>query len=604
MKKKNRRTGVKRFTKICMLSPGWMSVTILLSVLAAVVYFIPYMSIYGILKEVLTVYPQMELLDINYIVRYGYVAAVGLVLYVVFYFGSLSTSHVASIRIAYMLRVQFSEALAKMPLGKVLGFGSGRLKKTMYGSVGEIQSYIAHQVPDIIMATVMTALLSGLLVLADWRYGIACLAGLGTAYYFCNRSNSYGDGGAKNMMDVYLDALEELNNEALEYVRGIQVVRSFNGVGKTSEKLQHAIREYTRLVIPYTLVWEKYRCVFEGIIHNLYLFLIPVGMFLLRSGGEYRAEATDFIFYLIMTPAVAAMAPKLSGAANQLFKCEGALERVDRIILTEHMKEPEKEAIVRDASVEFSHVSFRYEKEKQALSDVSFRVEPGRIMAIVGESGSGKTTIVSLLSGLWDADKGKIFIGGVEIHDISQDTLMENISFVFQDTYLFTDTVLENIKCGRPEASFEEVIDAAKAARCHIFISQLPQGYDTVIGSGGHKLSGGEQQRIAITRAILKNAQILVLDEATASADPENEYEIQQALSAAMCQKTVLMIAHRMTAVSYADQIIVMKKGKLKEQGTHEELMKEKGCYYRMQKTYEQAVNWKIRHEEKVDEKA
>lgn len=433
-----------------------------------------------------------------------------------------------------------------------------------------------------------------ILLAIDWRFGIASLVGIVLA--FVVQFSGFGSGAMKENMGKYQIALEDMNNASVEYVRGMPVVKAFNQTASSFARLEHAIKEYTEWVLKFSLGWQNYMPAFTTIINNIYLVIVPVGILLGANAQDYKSFTMTFIFYLLFVPAIAGILNKIMYISESFMQIDGNVARMDEIFNipvlpeTTSPKKPQKDDVV------FDNVSFTYtgKKEEMAIENVSFKANQGQITAIVGLSGGGKSTIANLISRFWDVTEGSVKIGGVDIRDISEKDLMNHVSFVFQDIFLFKQSILDNIRMGNPNATEEQVIEAAKAAQCHEFISKLPNGYKTVFGTKGIHLSGGERQRIAIARAIIKDSPIIVLDEATAFSDPENEYLIQKAFEKLMQNKTVIIIAHRLSTIRNADKIIVMEKGHLVEEGKHNELVAAGGRYSQMWNHYTEAVDWKI----------
>jgi len=387
-----------------------------------------------------------------------------------------------------------------------------------------------------------------------------------------------------------------MNSASVEYVRGMPEIKAFNQTADSFKRLSKSITDYTSFVLEYALGWQNCMPAFTTIINNIYLFLIPVGVLIGMHTTDFREYSLTFIFYLIIVHAISGILNKIMFISESFTQIDGSVERMDEILRIPVLPEKSTSAVIKNYDVAFQDVSFSYEADSQvkALAHVSFLAPQGKVTAVVGPSGGGKSTIANLISRFYDVTDGSIQIGGVDIRDIPLDALMDKVSFVFQDTFLFKQSILDNIRMGNPNATEKQVIAAAKAARCHEFIEQLPNGYQTVIGSTGVHLSGGECQRIAIARAIVKDAPIIVLDEATAFSDPENEYLIQKAFEKLIQNKTVVMIAHRLSTIRNADQILVMEKGHLIESGTHDELLKKGGKYAQMWSSYTESINWKI----------
>lgn len=392
------------------------------------------------------------------------------------------------------------------------------------------------------------------------------------------------------------EAMKLMNNASVEYVRGMPVVKAFNQTASSFARLEHAIKEYTEWVLKFSLGWQNYMPAFTTIINNIYLVIVPVGILLGANAQDYKSFTMTFIFYLLFVPAIAGILNKIMYISESFMQIDGNVARMDEIFNIPVLPQTTSPKKTQKDDVVFDNVSFTYtgKKEEMAIENVSFKANQGQITAIVGLSGGGKSTIANLISRFWDVTEGSVKIGGVDIRDISEKDLMNHVSFVFQDIFLFKQSILDNIRMGNPNATEEQVIEAAKAAQCHEFISKLPNGYKTVFGTKGIHLSGGERQRIAIARAIIKDSPIIVLDEATAFSDPENEYLIQKAFEKLMQNKTVIIIAHRLSTIRNADKIIVMEKGHLVEEGKHNELVAAGGRYSQMWNHYTEAVDWKI----------
>jgi len=474
-----------------------------------------------------------------------------------------------------------------------LTLGSGKMRKIMDENIESVEKFIAHQLPDFVASLVAPLVLVIILLGIDWRYGVVCLVGIVLAFIV---QFAGFNGEAKEKMHRFQTAQENMNSASVEYVRGMSEIKAFNQTADSFKRLSKSITDYTSFVLEYALGWQNCMPAFTTIINNIYLLLIPVGVLIGMHTTDFREYSLTFIFYLIIVHAISGVLNKIMYISESFTQIDGSVERMDEILRIPVLPEKSTAATIENYGIAFRDVSFSYEADSQvkALSHVSFFADQGKVTAIVGPSGGGKSTIASLISRFYDVTDGSIQIGGVDIRDIPLDALMDKVSFVFQDTFLFKQSILDNIRMGNPDATEEQVIAAAKAARCHEFIEQLPNGYQTVIGSTGVHLSGGERQRIAIARAIVKDAPIIVLDEATAFSDPENEYLIQKAFEKLIQNKTVVMIAHRLSTIRNADQILIMEKGCLIESGTHDELLKKDGKYAQMWSSYTESINWKI----------
>jgi len=527
------------------------------SALASIASFVPFIAIYYIVREIMGVYPDFSSLDAMKTVGFGWIAFGGVLGNILLYFAALMCSHLAAFGTLYELKLRFASHIAGLPLGFHLSIGSGKLRKVMDENIEKIEGFIAHQFPDIVASFVAPVAMLAILLYFDWRFGLAALVGVVIA--FVVEFIAYGNEGAKVMMDKYQSSLEDMNNATVEYIRGISVVKAFRQTVYSFRRLHDTIKAYTGYVLPYTLSWENFMSAFLTVINNVYLFLIPVGIWIGFHTDDYAGYAMSFIFYLLFVPSVSSVMTKIMYVSSASMQISSGVERMDDILRQELLPETENPKTCESCGIEFKRVSFSYDENKDtpALSDVSFRANQGEVTAIVGPSGGGKSTIAHLIPRFYDVTEGKILIGGVDIRDMKLSYLMGKVSFVFQDVFLFKQSVLENIRIGNQSATDEQVIAAAKAAQCHEFVSRLPDGYHTVIGTKGVHLSGGERQRIAIARAIVKDSPIIVLDEATAFADPENEHLIQKAFEKLIKNKTVVIIAHRLSSVRGANTIIV-----------------------------------------------
>lgn len=588
------KTGLSRLMELAGKKKVLIIGAAVLSALASIASFVPYLAIFYIIREVTGVYPDFSQLDRAKTISYGWLAFGGVLANVLFYFGALMCSHLAAFATLYDLKLQFSKHIAGLPLGFHLTIGSGKLRKIMDENIEKIEGFIAHQFPDLVASFVAPLVMLVILMVVDWRFGLAALVGIGLAFFV--EFIAYGNDGAKSMMDKYQSSLENMNNATVEYIRGITVVKAFKQTVYSFRRLHETIKEYTGYVIPYTLSWENYMSGFTTLINNIYLFLIPVGIVIGLNSTDYVTYALTFIFYLLFVPSIASVMMKIMYVSSASLQITGGVQRMDEILQMSTLPASTQPQTCAYYDIAFEHVSFSYDPavDVQALDQVSFTAKQNQITAIVGPSGGGKSTIAHLLPRFYDVSSGVISIGGTDIRTMEHAYLMDKVSFVFQDVFLFKQSVMDNIRFGNLQASNQEVI---AAAQCHDFIERLPQGYQTVIGQNGVHLSGGERQRLAIARAIIKNAPILVLDEATAFADPENEHLIQKAFEKLMQNKTVIIIAHRLSTVRSADQIIVMDQGKLIQQGTHAELTSQAGKYREMWQLYNQTLNWKLQKE-------
>lgn len=591
------KTGTARLMELAATKKPLVIWAAILAALASIVSFVPYLAIYYIIREIVRVYPDFASLDAPRTIGLGWIAFGGVLGNIFLYFGALMCSHFAAFGTLYELKVNFASHIAKLPLGFHLTFGSGKLRKVMEENIEKIEGFIAHQLPDLVASLVAPVVMLAILLAFDWRFGLAALAGIAIAFII--EFKGYGNEDAKAMMAKYQTALEDMNNASVEYIRGISVVKAFKQTVYSFRRLHETIKAYTGFVIPFALSWENYMAGFTTVINNIYLFLIPVGILIGSHVTDYAAYAMTFIFYLLFVPSISTVMMKIMYVSHSGMQITGGIERMDDVLHREALPETDHPKTCRGCEVEFREVSFSYDEDKgnSALTLVSFTANQGEITAIVGPSGGGKSTIAHLIPRFFDVTGGSIRIGGVDIREMKLDYLMEKVSFVFQDVFLFKQSVMDNIRIGNQRATDEAVIAAAKAAQCHDFVVKLPQSYHTVIGARGVHLSGGERQRIAIARAIVKDAPIIVLDEATAFADPENEHLIQKAFEKLIRDKTVIIIAHRLSTVRGANKIIVMDKGRLVEEGTHDRLIRQNGKYSAMWEMYTGALEWKINAE-------
>lgn len=593
-KKTKSKTGLAHCMELASDRKGLIFLSALLSSLAAIASFIPYIAVYFMIREILNVFPDLVQLDMGRIMNYGWLALAGIVANILLYFLAIFSSHIAAFGTLYDLKVLFADHITKIPLGYHLTIGSGRLRKIMDENIESVEGFIAHQFPDFVASITAPIVMVIILFVVDWRFGLASLAGIILA--FIAEFIGFGSGAMKENMGKYQKASEEMNNASVEYVRGMSVVKAFNQTASSFKKLQEAISGYTEWVLKFSLGWQNCMPAFTTIINNIYLILVPVGILIGSNTSNFKEFSMKFIFYLLFVPAIAGVLNKIMYISESFMQIDGNVARMDEILNIPEMPETANPQKPQGEDVVFDHVSFTYtgNNEEKALESVSFAAKQGQITAIVGPSGGGKSTIANLISRFWDVTDGKITIGGVDLRDMAQNDLMRQVSFVFQDIFLFKQSILDNIRMGNRNATEEQVIAAAKAAQCHEFISKLPEGYHTVVGTKGVHLSGGERQRIAIARAIIKDSPIIVLDEATAFSDPENEYLIQKAFEKLMQNKTVIIIAHRLSTIRNADKIIVMEKGQIVESGKHDDLVAAGGRYFQMWNHYTEAINWKL----------
>lgn len=563
----------------------------ILSAVSALIALVPFWYIWKIIKEVLEVSPNFS--EAVNIVSNGIWAVVFAFLSFLVYTGGLMCSHIAAFRIATNMRIDLAEHIAKLPLGFVDSFGSGRLRKIVNDSTGAAETYLAHRLPDKYAAIATPLGLLAMLLVFDWRLGLLSLVPVFIA--FSIMSAMTGKRMAEKMKQ-YNNALENMSNEAVEYVRGIPVVKTFGQSVFSFKKFKGTIDEYAKWVIAYTKDMRVPMMIYTAAANGVFAFLIA-GALWFSANGVTNEILLNLIFYIIITPVISLTLTRIMFMSEDGMIVSDALSRVDGVLSAAFMPESEKIEYPKDSSITLSDVHFSYDGKKEVIRGVSMNIGAGQTVAFVGPSGGGKSTLASLIARFFDVKGGSIKIGGSDIRNIPKEKLMESVSFVFQDSKLIKATVSENVKMGKPDASNLEVAEALKIARCDDIIEKLPNGINTVIGTKGVYLSGGEQQRLTIARAVLKNAPVLILDEATAFADPDNEVKVQAAFSELSKGKNVIMIAHRLSTVQNADCIYVIADGKIVESGTHNELMEKNGLYAKMQNDYQSSVKWRVSNE-------
>ena len=562
-----------------------------LSAASALVALVPYVFIWRIMQAVLAAAPDFS--RAQGLVRNGWLAVLFAGIAVLIYIAGLMCSHMGAFRVATNLRIEAMRHIVKLPLGAAEAFGSGRLRKIVNESSAATETYLAHQLPDRAGAIATPCGLLALLLAFDWRLGLLSLVPVVLAFAVLMRMT-----GARmqQKMKEYQDALDDMSNEAVEYIRGIPVVKTFGQTIFTFKKFKDAIDRYRVWVIAYTKELRLPMMLYTAAVNGVFAFLIAGALLFTRSGVTPEF-LSDLIFYILITPILSVTLTRIMFQSENAMIVDDALQRIDSVRNLAPLPEARNPKSPRDASVELSHVRYSYDGEKDALCDVSLTILAGQTVAFVGPSGGGKTTLANLVSRFFDPQEGAVRIGGVDVRDIAKEELMNTVSFVFQNSRLLKASILENVRMGKPDATREEVLRALHSAQCDDILEKFPQGADTVIGTKGVYLSGGEQQRIAIARAMLKNAPILILDEATAFADPDNETKVQAAFTELSRGKTVLLIAHRLTTVTHADRICVVQDGRIAESGTSRELLEKGGLFRRMWDNYQTSVQWKVAQE-------
>ena len=562
-----------------------------LSAVSALVALVPFVYIWKILRDVLNAAPDYAQ-AVN-IPHYGWMAVLFAVLAYLIYIAALMCSHLSAFRVATNLRLEVSEHLATLPLGFTETFGSGKLRKIIHESTGAAETFLAHQLPDKYNAMATPIGLLVLLLVFDWRLGLLSLVPV--ALGFVIMSAMTGRRMADKMRQ-YGNALESMSNEAVEYVRGIPVVKTFGQSVFSFKKFKATIDEYEKWVIAYTKELRMPMMLYTAAINGVFAFLIVGGLLFTRNGvtSEFLL---NLLFYIIITPVISLTLTRIMYMSENELVVADALARVDSVLDAEPVPENDHPRHPKDASVSLKDVHFSYDGKTDVIKGVSLKIQPGQMVAFVGPSGGGKSTLANLICRFFDVQSGSVRVGGADVRDIPKEELMDTISFVFQNSRLLKGSILDNVRLGRPQATEAEVLAALKAAQCMDIVEKFPAGIHTVIGTKGVYLSGGEQQRIAIARAMLKNAPILILDEATAFADPDNEAKVQAAFAQLAKGKTVLMIAHRLSTVANADCIYVVQDGRITETGTKDELCAQNGLFARMWQEYQASVQWKVAKE-------
>lgn len=562
-----------------------------LSAVSALTALLPFWYIWKILKDVLDAAPNFS--SAQNLPHYGMMAVLFAVLSFLVYILSLLCSHLSAFRVATNLRIEITEYISGLPLGFTDSFGSGKLRKIINGSTGAAETYLAHQLPDKYGAIATPIGLLILLAVFDWRLGLLSLVPVVLGFVIMSAMTGKR---MEEKMRQYGNALAAMSNEAVEYVRGIPVVKTFGQSVFSFKKFKDTIDEYGKWVIAYTKDMRMPMMFYTAAINGVFAFLIA-GAFLFTRGGVTNEFLLNLLFYIIITPVISITLTKIMYMSENNMVVEDALLRIDSVLNVKPMTETAAPKHPADSSIELDNISFSYDGKNDVIRGITLKINAGETVAFVGPSGGGKSTLASLISRFFDVKDGKIKIGGVDVRDISKEELMNNVSFVFQNSKLIKASILDNVKMGKPDAGKAEVMEALKAAQCMDIIEKLPNGVDTVIGTDGVYLSGGEQQRIAIARAMIKNTPIIILDEATAFADPDNEVKVQAAFAELAKGKTVIMIAHRLSTVANADCIYVIKDGKIAENGKRSELCSRNGLFAKMWNDYQASVEWKMSSE-------
>ena len=563
----------------------------ILSAISALIALVPYYFIWQVMREVLEVAPDFS--RAQNLTYNGWMAVMFAVIAVLVYIAGLMCSHLGAFRIATNLRLQSMNHIVKLPLGFAEHFGSGKLRKIVNESSAATETYLAHQLPDRANALATPCGLLVLLFVFDWRLGLLSLAPVLLGFLIMMAMTGKE---MQQKMKEYQNALDDMAGEAVEYVRGIPVVKTFGQTIFSFKKFKDSIDRYKVWVIAYTKQLRTPMMFYTAAINGVFVFLIA-GALLFTQDQVTTEFLLNLVFYIIITPIISVTLTRIMFQSENAMIVDDALQRIDSVLNLEPLKETAHPKHPKDGSVELEQVHFSYDGEKEVLKGVSLSIRAGQTVAFAGPSGGGKTTLANLISRFFDPQSGTVRVGGVDVRDIPKEELMNTVSFVFQNSRLIKASIFENVRLGKPEATREEVMAALKNAQCDDILEKLPDGMDTVIGTKGVYLSGGEQQRIAIARVMLKNTPIIILDEATAFADPDNETRVQAAFSKLSQGKTVIMIAHRLSTVAGADRIYVVKDGQIAESGSSRELMERRGLFAGMWQNYQTSVQWKVQKE-------
>lgn len=563
--------------------------SLFLSGLSSVLGLLPFVFLWLIAKELFT---NPDTVSFSSVENYAWATLISAFGAMLVYFGALMSSHLAAFRVEVGMRKVGMQRIINMPLGFFGKNQSGKMRKIIDDNASQTHTFLAHQLPDLASTITAPLIILALMFIIDWRMGLVSLIPIGLGMItMASMMNAEG----RKLQQRYFDSLEEMSAESVEYVRGIPVVKTFGQSVHSFKRFVDSIMRYKELVKLFNVRWQKSMSFYTIIMQGAAFFLVPFAILFISNCSDVAQTIIDFIFYLVIAPNFTLILMRSMYFQNNATIARQTIERFDNILDYAEMDFPKESIKPQSYNIELKNVVFAYDgADKNAVDDVSFTVNQGETVALVGASGGGKTTIARLVARFWDTQSGQILIGGQDIKTISQKNLMESIAFVFQNTKLFKKSLRENITYGKSDASEQEIKQAIDLSQSREIIDNLPEGVDTLIGKEGTYLSGGEQQRIALARAILKDAPIVLLDEATAFADPENEHIIQQALHELSKNKTTLMIAHRLTSVQNVDEILVINNGKIAEQGTHNELLAQNGIYKKMWNEYQKSIEWTI----------
>lgn len=573
-----------------------MVIAIILSAVSSVINLYAFVCVYNVAKEIVQSLGNIHSLDQTYMVDMGWRAVFLILTSFGLYGMALLFSHITAFNTVAKLRIQIVRHIGNLPLGYHTTNPSGKQRKIIEKNSDNLETLIAHQIPDFAGAVALPVAFLVFMFVYDWRLSLICLipilVGFGILYYMLKDES-------EGFVKQYQKSAEDISNAVTEYVRGIAVVKVFRQTANSFQRYKAAVKEYGDYLLKYALSMQNTDSAYHAAINGIFFFLIPGGIILFNAGSNPEKTVLSFLFFAVLIPTVVTILARIMNSSSNLMISQASLDAIDQILREKPLPETKTPQLPKSYDISLDHVSFSYEDAAgKALDDVSLDVPEGTITALVGESGGGKSTVANLIARFWDVDEGVIRVGGVDVREMDYKYWMEQVSIVFQDTNLFKMSIMENVAVFNPDASREDVLQALHLAQCDDILEKLPQGADTVIGTKGIYLSGGEMQRIALARAILKNAPVVLLDEATAFADAENEYLIQKALDELLRGKTVIMIAHRLSTIIHADQICVLERGKIVEKGTHRELMDLHGVYAGMYEEYQSSISWRIGEEQ------
>lgn len=577
----SRKDGFLRLLEIAGEGKVKLSFSILFSILGSLASLAPFVVIYCMSGELLK--PEF---DTSYVFTMVLIALLAIALKFIFQYVSVVLSHIAAYDILYGLRKKLTAGLADLPMGYFSNSSSGRVKKIINEDVEEIELFIGHHIPDIATAVALPLLTVGFLFFTDWRMALAALVPVILGFWVQKGVFAY-DG---DLIPRYHSAMEKMNGTIIEYVRGMPVIKVFNQTVDSFARFKRSVKGFEDLCVQWAKKTTLYYSIYLVLINSALFFILPLGVWLYLNDS---LSMHMLFLFLLLGIGYAAPLVRISNYFEMIVLIQEGVKRIDGILREEKLEEPERPQSPQTYDIEFKDVCFGYDSSTDVLKNINFQIKQNTMTALVGPSGAGKTTIAQLIPRFWEVDKGEILIGGVNIKDISTEDLMDTVSLVFQDVFMFNDTIYNNIKM-ESNLGADDISKAAKLAQVHDFIESLPDGYETMIGAQGVHLSGGEQQRISIARTILKDSPIVILDEATAFADPENESKIQRAFRDLMEKKTVIVIAHRLSTIINADQILVVDDGGIQECGKHEELLKKGGLYKSMWDAHISAQDWKF----------